>query len=360
MKIIRTSRCSTKFATDNKQAILDNIFEEYKYLVNDFIELLWDKLHHLGTFATKEETDSIDTWMTARMKQCAAKQAISIIKSQRKKHKKTMPIFKGDSIELDSRFVDIQEGENSFDIWLKLGSFGNKIKMYIPIKKHKHLNKYYENDDWKMLKSVRLIKSGWAEFFFETDVENKNNGIDVGVDIGINKMLTLSNGAVFGKDLKEKINNVNRKQQKSKAWYEALTALHNYINQEINRINIYEIRTLVLEDLTGISHKTRKRVCKTTRRLIGHWNHKYIVNRIKNLCEVNRVNIVFVDPKYTSQTCRRCGHIDKGNRSGEKFRCKECGFAGNADYLASLNILDRYSQEYIVPVASRLHRNDLL
>jgi len=42
----------------------------------------------------------MDTWMTVRMKQCAAKQAISIIKSQRKKHKKTMPMFDGGSIEL--------------------------------------------------------------------------------------------------------------------------------------------------------------------------------------------------------------------------------------------------------------------
>jgi len=115
-----------------------------------------------------------------------------------------------------------------------------------------------------------------------------------------------------------------------------------------------------LEDLTGISHKTKNRVGKTTRRLIGHWNHKYIVDRIKNLCEVNRVGVVFVDPKYTSQTCRQCGHIDKGNRSGEMFKCKKCGFTGDADYLASLNILDRFVQESIVPVVSGGHRNDFL
>jgi transposase len=84
------------------------------------------------------------------------------------------------------------------------------------------------------------------------------------------------------------------------------------------------------------------------------------VDRIKNLCEVNRVDVVFVDPKYTSQTCRKCGHIDKGNRSGEMFKCKECGFAGNADYLASLNILDRFVQESIVPVVNGGHRNDFL
>jgi len=101
MEIIRKSSCSLKFATDFKQDILDRIFKEYKWLVNDFIELLWDKIDYLGSFATKDEIDEMDTWMTVRMKQCAAKQAISIIKSQRKKHKKTMPMFDGGSIELD-------------------------------------------------------------------------------------------------------------------------------------------------------------------------------------------------------------------------------------------------------------------
>lgn len=353
MEIIRKSSCSLKFATNSKREALDKIFEEYKWVVNDFIGLLWDKIGVLGSFANRDEIGELDTWMTVRMKQCAAKQAIAIIKSQRKKHKKTMPTFDGNSIELDSRFVDIQEGDNSFDIWLKLGSIGNRIKMFIPVKKHKHFNEYYEDDTWSMLKSVRLRRSGYADFFFKKDVVHKRDGDIVGIDIGINKMLTLSNGVVVGEDIKKKINTFNNKEQKSKAWFRALTELHNYIDQEINRINIYGIKTLVLEDLTGISHKTKNRVGKTTRRLIGHWNHKYIVDRIQNRCEVNRVDVVFVDPKYTSQTCRRCGHIDKGNRSGEMFKCKECGFAGNADYLASLNILDRFVQESIVPAAKR-------
>jgi transposase len=246
MEIIRKSSCSLKFATNSKQETLNDIFEEYALLVNYFIGLLWDKIGVLGSFATKEETDSIETWMTTRMKQCAAKQAISIIKSQRKKHRKTMPTFNGDSIELDSRFIDIQEGDNSFDIWLKLGSIGNKIKIFIPIKQHKHFNKYYGDDDWKMLKSIRLRKSGFVDFFFKKEVELKNEGEDVGVDIGINKMLTFSNGVVVGKNIKNEITKLNNKEQKSKAWSRALTELHNYINQETNRINIYEIKTLVL------------------------------------------------------------------------------------------------------------------
>ncbi|NMG83018.1 MAG: hypothetical protein GIS02_02290, partial [Methanosarcinales archaeon] len=120
-----------------------------------------------------------------------------------------MPIFKGDSIELDSRFVDIQKGNNSFDIWLRLSSIGNKIKILIPTRKHNHFNKFNDDPSWEMSKSVRLRRSGYIDFFFKKEVELKNDGKDIGVDIGINKMLTLSNGVVVGKNIKNEINKLN-------------------------------------------------------------------------------------------------------------------------------------------------------
>jgi len=52
--------------------------------------------------------------------------------------------------------------------------------------------------------------------------------------------------------------------------------------------------------------------------------------------------VVYVDPKYTSQTCPECGHQAKENRlSQAAFRCKECFFEGHADRVASQNILNR-------------------
>jgi len=52
--------------------------------------------------------------------------------------------------------------------------------------------------------------------------------------------------------------------------------------------------------------------------------------------------VVYVDPKHTSQTCPQCGHQAKENRlSQATFRCVECFFEGNADRVASQNILRR-------------------
>ena len=53
-------------------------------------------------------------------------------------------------------------------------------------------------------------------------------------------------------------------------------------------------------------------------------------------------SVRFVDPKFTSQRCSCCGHIDKKSRvSQSKFICTSCGHSQNADKNAALNILRR-------------------
>ncbi len=45
-----------------------------------------------------------------------------------------------------------------------------------------------------------------------------------------------------------------------------------------------------------------------------------------------------VNPKFTSQKCSHCGHIEKENRKKERFLCLNCGFFEDADVQASVNI----------------------
>ena len=50
--------------------------------------------------------------------------------------------------------------------------------------------------------------------------------------------------------------------------------------------------------------------------------------------------VVEVDPRHTSQTCSRCGHIAAGNRVSQSlFRCLACGHSAHADVNAAQNIL---------------------
>ena len=52
--------------------------------------------------------------------------------------------------------------------------------------------------------------------------------------------------------------------------------------------------------------------------------------------------LVAVDPKYTSRTCPACLHESKDNRMTQaKFECVDCGYANNADVVGAMNILAR-------------------
>ena len=55
-----------------------------------------------------------------------------------------------------------------------------------------------------------------------------------------------------------------------------------------------------------------------------------------------KLNLIKVAPNYSSQECSKCGYISKENRKTQSlFECLKCGFSENADYQASLNLLNR-------------------
>ena len=53
-------------------------------------------------------------------------------------------------------------------------------------------------------------------------------------------------------------------------------------------------------------------------------------------------HLVAVPPQYTSQQCPVCGHTHADNRRTQAaFRCVECGFEENADVVGAINVLRR-------------------
>ena len=56
------------------------------------------------------------------------------------------------------------------------------------------------------------------------------------------------------------------------------------------------------------------------------------------------VNVVLVNPDFTSQMCPKCGYISKNNRkSQETFCCEKCNYKNNADINAAKNIKGRFT-----------------
>jgi putative transposase len=64
--------------------------------------------------------------------------------------------------------------------------------------------------------------------------------------------------------------------------------------------------------------------------------------RVKDKGEASGVQVVFVNPRFTSQQCHVCGYTDAANRESQAvFACASCGHQDHADRNAALNILAR-------------------
>lgn len=73
--------------------------------------------------------------------------------------------------------------------------------------------------------------------------------------------------------------------------------------------------------------------------VLRNWSYYQLQQYIEYKAEREGIKVRYVDPAYTSQTCARCGHVDKENRqTQEKFTCTKCGFELNADHNAAINI----------------------
>ena len=355
MKLIRSTKCSLKFATAKKQNELSIILSEYSKVVNIFIDYFWlnpDKTSK-GELL-KPVVDLPETWLSARLRKVAAREAIDMINAskQRWKDKAVKPVHKGNRMYVSCTIADLVPTKNNgyktedsrlFDAWLHIASVGNKMIMDLPIKYHKHFNKY--NNIGKRLNSY-IITKNYVQFSFEIVTETKKEGLKcIGVDTGINALASVNNGNQYGKDIKGCIERVKRCKQKSNGYYVAKRALKQRIDEIAKEIiKVENPDLIVVEQLKkmGFKSKAKRLLAKSIRRSIGTWNWKYWLKRLEAQCEINRISFRSVAPYYTSTTCPVCGHSDRGNRLGEVFLCLSCGHTDNADINAGKNILNRF------------------
>ena len=97
---------------------------------------------------------------------------------------------------------------------------------------------------------------------------------------------------------------------------------------------------IALEDLTGIRQRT---VVRHEHRYIHmSWSFHQLRTYIEYKAAIAGVPTKLVNPKNTSRECPECHTIDKRNRPGrDNFRCIQCGYIGEADHIAAINIRSR-------------------
>jgi putative transposase len=91
---------------------------------------------------------------------------------------------------------------------------------------------------------------------------------------------------------------------------------------------------IVLEDLNGI-RETGKAKC------VHEWSFAQLQWMIRYKAAREGVEVVYIDPRYTSQTCSRCLHLGvRPNQSS--FQCRDCGYQINADLNGAKSVATRH------------------
>jgi len=361
---IKSTKTTIKFSNTGKLIKVNNLIEEYTSVIEQFVDLLWN-FNNIPILLPKEYTSQINTWLSARMVQCAGKQASGIVRGTKKKQEKRIYIIKklksegrykksrklqriydnvntskpkidNVCLELDSRFIKIDlDNSTNFDGWITITSIGDRQKIILPFKRNKHFNKLMKNGYLKG--GVRLSRKDIVFMFDLPETQKRSNGGTLGIDIGQITTLSCSNNTVskvnkHGHDLNSINTIMSRKKKGSKSFQKCVNHRKNYINWSINQLNLDNIKEVRIEKIKNLRRGRR------TSRKLSHWTYTDIFSKLESYCNDSGVHLITVNPTYTSKRCSNCGWTRNGNRKGKEFECRNCNFTIDADLNAARNI----------------------
>jgi len=231
--------------------------------------------------------------------------------------------------------------------------------------------------------TVKRYADGWyisiiTEQKAEKPKINKTNPI--GIDVGVRKTITLSNGYYFSMPNTTKIekkiiklerqlnrkqhprkkgdttlfsNNYRKHQKKlSKAYLKLSRIRKDFLHKASTAIaknhDIVMVEDLKIRNMTKSAKGTIdnpghnvKAKSKLNKKILGQsWGLFFSMLNYKLSRKGGR--LIKVNPAQTSQACPVCGQISKLNRKSQAvFKCVACGYENNADLVAAFNILQK-------------------
>jgi len=236
---------------------------------------------------------------------------------------------------------------------LKVTPFGE-----ISIKQHRNIK-----GDIKTLSLKREPTGKWyAIFTAERDAKvKKNRGKAVGIDLGLKTFAILSNGKIVDnphhlREQEDKLaflqrnlsmckkGSENRKKARYKValLYEKIANTRKDFLHKLSHSLVSRYSKIAMEQLA--SQKMSEGVLG---KHINDAGWSMFANMIRYKAEEAGSEAVFVDPKYTTQECSKCGTRSKKELCDRRHECSSCGLSMDRDLNAARVILNRATVGHI-------------
>jgi putative transposase len=328
-------------------------------------------LHKLTYYDQKAQTGLPSQLIcAARVK---ASEALKSVKARLKEGRKaSCPKSKWCAIRYDAR---------SYTVWfeqafLTIATLDGRMKL--PFKLPEHYEEYIQ-EGWKSC-SADLCrdkkKRWWLHIVMEAEAPELTPSEQwVGVDLGIINPATDSRGNFYGeprwKTIEQKTFQHRRRLQRkgtksAKRHLKKMSGRQQRFRRDCDHVlsrrlvdSVGSGATLVFEDLTNIRGKAKG--SRQFRRRLHSWSFAQLQAFVSYKAEKLGIHVGFTNPRYTSQKCSECKHIERANRiSQAEFKCKGCGFACSAEINAAANIRDDYWAVVNQPIVGDCARHDSL
>src|SRR3989442_13074313 len=388
MKLIRTIRIQLK-PTLEQASLLQQTMHEYTACFNEVCQIADTEkisngveLHRL-TYANQRATTHLPSQLicAARVKATEAlKSVIARRKKQVQKHQQRLkearktgkpvkplklaqpPHSKLCAIRYDARSFRVDRDSRMVSLVhvQQEGHIRNRATITVKVPAY---YEQYLTQEWHQDSADLLYRKGsyWLHMVVSCEqsaIPSTPESKVIGGDLGINRLAVTSHPRFFaGKRIKETNNRYFRLRRSlqakgtksAKRHLKKLSGKLKRFQADANHKTAKRIvsscqpgDTLVMENLTDIRERTKGR--RKQRRAMSNWSFSQLQSFIAYKAAYKGVAVRFVDARYSSQACSKCGYSDKRNRVCQsEFSCKnkQCGYQLNADYNAALNLASR-------------------
>jgi putative transposase len=276
------------------------------------------------------------------------------------------------TLKLDEKVATLEVSQNAthFDYFLKLSTLEKGKPIYLPLNRNPYLDKCLAKGNRKPFVQLRLDdKKCVISAIVESDkAPLRPLDSSIGLDFGMISMFTTSDGEQHGlrsftklkiwdeelMALTKELQDQGIKFKSNERYVQLQNRIKSYFKNEIcrilNKLARKNVGVFVVEQLdfraSGLSN--------TMNRLVGRTYRSFVKAKLDRLTEQFGIQIVSVNPAYTSQECSRCHYVSKNNRKSQKqFICEHCHLHCNADVNAGRVIDQRRSLISEFPVYAK-------